>query len=115
VSCCLLFSTPDPPVIIVRGKKTLYMMRPWLETLMAQYDGVTIDLGAGDGWFTYRTALAKPQRLVIAVEPVRENIVESSARRQRTRSTGGPERRSTSPHAWSRCRASSNVSLTRSS
>ena len=78
-----------PAMIVVKGKKTSEISRAQLDALIAAHDGVTIDLGAGDGRFAYRYALDHPRRLVIAVEPVRENVREMSAKAAKKPDRGG--------------------------
>jgi 16S rRNA (adenine(1408)-N(1))-methyltransferase len=73
-------------MIVVRGRAASDMTRAELDELIARHDSVTIDLGAGDGKFAYRYAL---ERLVIAIEPVRENVRASSAKAGRRRERGG--------------------------
>lgn len=76
-------------MIVVQGKKAFYMARGRLDALSAHYRGVTIDLGAGDGRFAYRAALAKPERLFIAIDPAREHVAEVSARAAKNPRFGG--------------------------
>ncbi|MDP9238194.1 MAG: class I SAM-dependent methyltransferase [Chloroflexota bacterium] len=76
-------------MLVVRGKVTEEMSGAALEERMRPYAGVTVDLGAGDGRFAYRYAAAHPDRLVIAVDPVRENLREMSARAARKPERGG--------------------------
>jgi 16S rRNA (adenine(1408)-N(1))-methyltransferase len=76
-------------MIIVRGKTASDMTGTELDELIAHYDGVTVDLGAGDGKFAYRYALDHQSRLVIAIEPVRENVRESSAKAAKKPERGG--------------------------
>jgi len=78
-----------PPMIIVRGKATEQIDAAALRARVAACDGVTIDLGTGDGRFAYRYALEHPQRLVIGIDPVRENLREMSARAARKPDRGG--------------------------
>lgn len=61
------------------------------ERLRARIAGrpVTVDLGAGDAAFAYRYAKAHPERFVIAIDPVRENMREQSARAARKPERGG--------------------------
>jgi 16S rRNA (adenine(1408)-N(1))-methyltransferase len=65
------------------------MTRAKLDVLMAPYDGVTVDLGAGDGLFALRYAREHPRRFVIAIEPVRENVREASAKAAKKPERGG--------------------------
>jgi len=76
-------------MIIVRGKLTEQIDAATLRARAAACAGVTIDLGTGDGRFTYRYALEHPQRLVIGIDPVRENLRELSARAARKPDRGG--------------------------
>jgi 16S rRNA (adenine(1408)-N(1))-methyltransferase len=74
---------------VVQGKKTSYMTRERLDVLVAQHQGVTVDLGAGDGRFALNAALAAPERLFIAVEQDRAQLADVSARAAKHASRGG--------------------------
>ncbi len=76
-------------MIAVRGKHTEAMEGAELAALVAPYDGVTVDLGAGDGRFAYRYATAHPERFVIGIDPVAENLRELSAKAARKLARGG--------------------------
>ncbi|MHB8377743.1 MAG: class I SAM-dependent methyltransferase [Dehalococcoidia bacterium] len=76
-------------MIVVRGKRTEQIDAPALSGLVAPYDGVTVDVGTGDGAFAYRYAQQHPQRFVIGLDPVRENMREYSARAARKPERGG--------------------------
>ncbi|MDE3097668.1 MAG: class I SAM-dependent methyltransferase, partial [Chloroflexota bacterium] len=76
-------------MIVVRGKRTEQIDAPALLALIAPYEGVTVDVGTGDGAFAYRYARAHPRRLVIGLDPVRENMREYSARAARKPERGG--------------------------
>jgi 16S rRNA (adenine(1408)-N(1))-methyltransferase len=76
-------------MITVRGKQTVTLDAPAFAALAARYDGVTIDLGAGDGRFAYRYAVTHPDRLVVAIDPVRETMRELSAKGARKPDRGG--------------------------
>jgi 16S rRNA (adenine(1408)-N(1))-methyltransferase len=76
-------------VIVVHGKQTSHLAEDALEELIARYPGVTVDVGAGDGAFAYRYARAHPERFVIGLDPVRENVREYSARAGRKPERGG--------------------------
>ncbi len=76
-------------MIVVCGKATSEMTREQLEALIAAYGGVAIDLGAGDGRFAYWRAIDRPRELVIAIEPVRENVRELSAKAAKKPERGG--------------------------
>jgi 16S rRNA (adenine(1408)-N(1))-methyltransferase len=76
-------------MIVVQGRSTNDLNREQLAFRAAPYAGVTIDLGAGDGLFAYRYALAHPARFIIAIEPVRENVREASAKAAKKPERGG--------------------------
>ena len=76
-------------ITVIRGKTVSTMTRAELDALIAAHDALTIDLGAGDGKFAYRYALEHPRTLVIAIDPVRENVRESSAKAAKKRDRGG--------------------------
>ena len=76
-------------MIVVRGKQTLELDRGEIERAVAGHAGITIDVGAGDGAFAYRYARAHRDRFVIALDPVRENMREYSARAARKPERGG--------------------------
>lgn len=76
-------------MIVVRGKQAVEMTRAELEAAAARHAGVTLDLGAGDGLFAYRYARTHPEQLVIAVEPVRENVREASSKAAKKPERGG--------------------------
>jgi 16S rRNA (adenine(1408)-N(1))-methyltransferase len=67
-------------VIVVRGKQAAEMSRDELMEIVARYDGVTLDLGTGEGHAVYRGALKQPRRLFIGVDPVRKQMREVSAK-----------------------------------
>lgn len=75
-------------MIIVRGRVTAALNRPGLDALIAARP-VAVDLGAGDGAFAYRYAQAHPERFVIGIDPVRENLREYSARAAKKADKGG--------------------------
>jgi 16S rRNA (adenine(1408)-N(1))-methyltransferase len=74
-------------ITVVHGKQTEALTRAELDARAAACAGVTVDLGAGDGAWSYRYAQAHPDRVVVAIDPVRENLREYSAR-----AAGKPER-----------------------
>ena len=57
--------------------------------MRAPYAGVTIDVGAGDGRFAYRYAEAHPERFVVGMDAVAENMAELSAKAARKPGRGG--------------------------
>ncbi len=76
-------------MIVVRGKHTEPMDAPALAALIAPFEAVTVDLGAGDGRFAYRYAAEHADRLVIGIDPVAENLRELSAKATRKPARGG--------------------------
>jgi 16S rRNA (adenine(1408)-N(1))-methyltransferase len=76
-------------MIIVRGKKTAEIDAAAFAAMIARHDSVTIDVGAGDGRFAYRHAAAHPERFVVAIDPVAENLRELSAKAARKPERGG--------------------------
>ena len=78
------------PITIVRGKQLGTLDAAQLAAVLAPYAGrVSVDLGAGDGAFAYRHASAHLERFVIAIDPVRENMREFSAKAARKPERGG--------------------------
>lgn len=77
-------------ITVVRGKQLDTLDAAQIGAMTAPFAGcVTVDLGAGDGAFAYRYATTNPHRLVIAIDPVRENMREFSARGARKPARGG--------------------------
>ncbi|HYM15113.1 MAG TPA: class I SAM-dependent methyltransferase [Dehalococcoidia bacterium] len=76
-------------MIVVRGKRSEAMDAAALAGLRAPYTAVTIDVGAGDGRFAYRYARSHPERFVIGMDPVAENMAELSGRAARKPGRGG--------------------------
>lgn len=62
----------------VVGKKTEALDGDWLLGLAAQFNGVSLDIGTGDGRFVVDSARAAPDRLWIGVDPVAENMADSA-------------------------------------
>lgn len=78
------------PLTVVRGKKIEMLDPARLAVVLAPHGGrVSVDLGAGDGAWAYRYAAAHPERFVIAIDPVRENMREFSARAAKKPERGG--------------------------
>jgi len=76
-------------IVVVHGKLTEEITRAQVEQRSAPYAGVRVDLGAGDGAWAYRYAQSHPDRFVVAIDPVRENMREYSARAARKPERGG--------------------------
>lgn len=75
-------------MITVRGKKLADIDERQLRDLVAGLP-VTIDVGTGDGAFAYRYARTHPERFVIGLDAVRENMREQSARAAKKPERGG--------------------------
>jgi 16S rRNA (adenine(1408)-N(1))-methyltransferase len=78
-------------MLVVRGKQIATMSGDEVLALAKRYRGVSIDLGAGDGAFAYRCAKQHPERCVIAIDPVAENMREYSLKASRKLERGGLE------------------------
>jgi 16S rRNA (adenine(1408)-N(1))-methyltransferase len=76
-------------MITVRGKQADERTRAQLVAIIAPYEGVTLDIGTGDGRFAYHYAQQHPGRFVIALDPVRENLREISAKAAKKPERGG--------------------------
>lgn len=76
-------------MIIVTGKQTALITNEQLRERIAPYKSVSVDVGAGDGRFAYRYAQLNPDRIIIALDPVRENLRELSAKAARKPERGG--------------------------
>ena len=74
---------------VTRGRTSGILTRDELLALAAPYAGVTLDVGAGDGAWASRYAAAHPDRFVIALDPVRENMREWSAKATKKPDRGG--------------------------
>jgi 16S rRNA (adenine(1408)-N(1))-methyltransferase len=74
---------------IVAGKQVSQTDAAALRARIAPYGGVTVDLGAGDGRFAYQYGQRHPDRFIIAIDPVRENLRELSAKAARKLERGG--------------------------
>lgn len=74
---------------IVQGKKLIEVDADALAELRGPFDGVTVDLGAGDGRFAYRYAADHAERFVIGVDPVAENMREMSTKASAKPAKGG--------------------------
>jgi 16S rRNA (adenine(1408)-N(1))-methyltransferase len=76
-------------VNVIQGKKTSYMTRERLDPLLAQYEGVTVDVGAGDGLWALEQALKRPERLFIAIDSQRSGLAFASAKAAKNPARGG--------------------------
>ncbi|MEX2247516.1 MAG: class I SAM-dependent methyltransferase [Dehalococcoidia bacterium] len=77
------------PITRVRGKQLDELSGDDLRAMVAGYARVVVDLGTGDGRFAYHYAKAHPDAFVIAIDPVRENMREFSARASGKPARGG--------------------------
>jgi 16S rRNA (adenine(1408)-N(1))-methyltransferase len=78
-----------PVMMIVRGRQQSELPAAEFAALAARYAAVVVDLGAGDGAWAYRFARAHPETLVVALDPVAENLREYSARAAKKPDRGG--------------------------
>ncbi len=76
-------------MIVVQGKQISNLTASQLGERIASYAGVTMDIGTGDGRFAYDYARQHPERYIIGIDPVRENMREFSARAARKPGRGG--------------------------
>jgi 16S rRNA (adenine(1408)-N(1))-methyltransferase len=76
-------------MIVVQGKNTVEISAAELDDLASGYDGITIDVGTGDGRFAYTYAAENPNVFVIGLDPVKEAMREFSARARRKPERGG--------------------------
>lgn len=75
--------------VVVVGRPAPSCPADELAALARRHDEVVIDLGTGDGRFALRTARARPNALVIAIDPVAEAMQQSAARAARKPARGG--------------------------
>ena len=71
----------------VIGKRCNPVDATELEALVQEYQTIEIDVGTGDGRHVVDVARAAPERLVIGIDAVAENMAETS------RKAGGPQRK----------------------
>jgi 16S rRNA (adenine(1408)-N(1))-methyltransferase len=76
-------------MMTVRGKHFTEVSAEDLREMIAPYEGVTLDVGTGDGRFVLRYGQEEPRRYVIGMDPVRENMREASAKAAKKRERGG--------------------------
>ena len=74
---------------VVRGRQVVEVTREELDALAGRYEGVTADVGTGDGRFAYAYARRHPERFVVGLDPSRERLRETSSRSLRKASRGG--------------------------
>jgi 16S rRNA (adenine(1408)-N(1))-methyltransferase len=76
-------------VRVVRGREVAEVSGDELTGLLDEYDGLTLDVGTGDGRFAYDYARIHPGRFVIGMDPAPEPLREVSHRALRKPSRGG--------------------------
>lgn len=74
---------------VVRGRDTVELGQAEVAAMLRGYDRVIIDVGAGDGRLAYRYARERPEAFVFGMEPVKENMRESSRKAGRKPQRGG--------------------------
>ncbi len=74
---------------VLRGRSAEAVPASELAALLRRYPEVTVDLGTGDGRFVLREARARPEALVVGVDPVAEAMADSAARGARRPARGG--------------------------
>ena len=62
----------------VEGKKTRILSSSEFNQKHSGFDRVHLDIGCGDGGYTYRFAKENPEVFVIGLDPASENLVENS-------------------------------------
>jgi 16S rRNA (adenine(1408)-N(1))-methyltransferase len=79
-------------VRILQGKRVVEAPAAWREAVEgAGRRRVSIDLGAGDGRYTYECARADPEGLYVAIDPDAETLAEYAFRASRKPARGGVE------------------------
>lgn len=61
-------------MIIIKGSKKEEFTKLDLTNLINEFDAVYIDLGTGDGRFTYKNALKAPKALYIGIDPSQKQL-----------------------------------------
>ena len=74
---------------VVRGKQLTPLTGDDLAALRAPFAHVVVDMGTGDGRAAYRLARARPDTLVVGVDPAWERMVETATRGARKPAKGG--------------------------
>src|SRR4051812_7588776 len=86
----MTWSTNDS-LAVVTGRDTEELPAEHFAARVARYPEVVVDLGTGDGRFVLRTARARPEALVIGVDPVVAAMAASANRAVRKPARGGAE------------------------
>lgn len=74
---------------VVRNRGVAAIDAGELTALAAPYADIIVDLGTGDGRHVLRTARARPDALVVGVDPVAEAMASSASRAARKPARGG--------------------------
>lgn len=75
----------------VIGKRSIPVDPVWLAEHSRRYGSVELDIGTGDGRYVLDAARADPERLVIGVDAVAGNMVESARKASASTRKGGLE------------------------
>lgn len=73
----------------MRGRTPEAIGEDELAALVAAHRDAVVDLGTGDGRFVLREARARPEALVVGVEPLAEAVAASASRAARRPERGG--------------------------
>jgi len=76
-------------MLVVRGKDVAELDAEAFAALAAPYARLVVDVGTGDGRLAYAYARDHPEALVVALDPVKENLRELSHRARRKPGRGG--------------------------
>jgi len=76
-------------VHVVRGKQLTALNGDDFAALREPFASVVVDVGTGDGRAAYRLAKARPDTLVVGVDPAWERVAEVSAKALRKPAKGG--------------------------
>jgi 16S rRNA (adenine(1408)-N(1))-methyltransferase len=76
-------------MLVVRGKDVAELDRAGFAAAAGSRERVVVDVGTGDGRFAYAYARDHPGSLVVALDPVKENLRELSHRAGRKPGRGG--------------------------
>jgi 16S rRNA (adenine(1408)-N(1))-methyltransferase len=76
-------------MLVVRGKDVAELDRAAFAAVAGSCERLVVDVGTGDGRFAYAYARDHPGSLVVALDPVKENLRELSRRARRKPGRGG--------------------------
>ncbi|MDQ2086443.1 16S rRNA (adenine(1408)-N(1))-methyltransferase NpmA [Herbivorax sp. ANBcel31] len=72
---------------ILKGKTILEDFN--FDKIINNYDSVIVDIGTGNGRFTYKNAKSNPNNFYIGIDPVAENMTEFSSKSIKKPAKGG--------------------------